>query len=169
MKTLRLSLLTSVLYLGLISCGGSGGCTPAASNTPTPMRAPTPTVAPMPTVTPTPTPDPSEAEFVLLPAEDYQDFFDNDDGNTGGQYRTDNVNIEVTADVDGGFNVGWTSVGEWLEYDAELGAGLYRLDARVASEASSGAFELVIDGESVGELSVGATGGWQTFQTLSGK
>lgn len=29
-------------------------------------------------------------------------------GNSGGQYRNDNVDIEATTDAGGGFNVGWT-------------------------------------------------------------
>jgi len=37
--------------------------------------------------------------------------------NVGGQYRPDEgVDIEKTSDTGGGYNVGWISEGEWLEY-----------------------------------------------------
>ncbi|MFT7560959.1 MAG: CxxC motif-containing protein (DUF1111 family)/predicted lipoprotein with Yx(FWY)xxD motif [Flavobacteriales bacterium] len=105
---------------------------------------------------------------MLVEVEDYLSFFDLDAGNTGNAYREDDVDIEATSDSGGGFNVGWTQAGEWLEYDIQLGEGLYELEARVASQVSSGSFTLSFnDGTELGELNIGSTGGWQTFSTLS--
>ncbi|MEM9680710.1 MAG: glycosyl hydrolase, partial [Bacteroidota bacterium] len=59
----------------------------------------------------------------IVQAEDYKDggegigYFDSDPGNTGGAYRNDNVDIEVTGDTSGSYNVGWIEAGEWLAYD----------------------------------------------------
>ena len=41
-----------------------------------------------------------------------------DDGldNAGHVYRSDDVDLEPTTDLGGGYNVGWTGPGEWLNY-----------------------------------------------------
>lgn len=102
-------------------------------------------------------------EQLRIEAEDYSNYFDNDAGNTGGEYRNDDVDIELTSDNGGGYNVGWTSAGEWLEYQANLGAGSYNLTARVASQVGNGAYNVVVNGNLVASTVVPATGGWQTF------
>ena len=66
-------------------------------------------------------------------SEDYEGFYDLDPGNRGGAYRSDDVDIEPTTDVGGGFNVGWVQQGEWLEYAVALSAGRYEVTTRVAS------------------------------------
>jgi hypothetical protein len=38
-------------------------------------------------------------------------YHDTSAGNTGGAYRTDNVDIETTGDTGGGYDIGWTDVG----------------------------------------------------------
>ncbi len=102
---------------------------------------------------------------LVVQMEDYTAFSDLDSGNTGNAYRFDSVDIEATNDAGGGFNVGWTTAGEWLEYEVTLSPGLYKVTARVASQASTGSFNLLLDGETIGSLSVSSTGGWQTFVT----
>ena len=39
-------------------------------------------------------------------------------GNSGGQFRSTDVDIEATTDVGGGYDVGWISAGEWLKFTA---------------------------------------------------
>ncbi|MEO1083864.1 MAG: di-heme oxidoredictase family protein, partial [Acidobacteriota bacterium] len=68
-------------------------------------------------------------------------------------------------DAGGGFNVGWTAATEWLEYSLDLIAGTYDVSARVASSPGGGAYALSIGGASIGSETVGATGGWQAWQT----
>ena len=43
---------------------------------------------------------------VRVQAEDYNAYSDSDPGNTGGAYRTDDVDLEPTTDTGGGYNVG---------------------------------------------------------------
>src|SRR4029079_14056714 len=53
-----------------------------------------------------------------IQAEDFDDgangvaYRDNSAANSGGQYRTSDVDIEVTSDTNGGYDVGWTAAGE---------------------------------------------------------
>src|SRR5262245_56268462 len=51
-------------------------------------------------------------------------YHDNSPGNSGGQYRSGDVDIEASSE--GGYDVGWTSAGEWLNYTVNVGwAGNY--------------------------------------------
>ena len=102
---------------------------------------------------------------VLVQAEDYSNYFDTSTGNNGGQYRTDDVDIEASADTDGGYNVGWTAAGEWLEYSVLLGAGTYDMSTRVASNVGGASYSLLLDGNVLGTDNVGFTGGWQAFES----
>ena len=123
---------------------------------------------------------PYHQESVTIPgkieAEDFDlgangaAYFDNSPGNTGRQYRTDtDVDIQVTEDVGGGFNVGWSGAGEWLEYTVEVTvSGDYDLHARVACNETGGAFHVEFDGiEKTGLMIVPETGGWQRWETVS--
>ena len=90
--------------------------------------------------------------------------------NSGGAYRpSEGVDIQPDADVDGGFNVGWTKAGEWLEYTVNIAtADTYQLDTRVASLGAGGTFHIEVDGVKVtGSIGVPDTGGWQSWQTIS--
>ena len=100
-------------------------------------------------------------------AEDYTSFSDTDSGNNGGAYRSDNVDIEATSDSGGGFNVGWTQAGEWLEYSVGLASGTYEVSTRVASNVGGGNYIVSLDGTTIGSDSVDNTGGWQAWQTHS--
>ena len=102
---------------------------------------------------------------LLVQAEDYNNYFDTTAGNAGGAYRSDNVDIEATADAGGGFNVGWTAAGEWLEYPITLTAGTYDITTRVASAVGGAQYSVSIDGQSLATDSVANTGGWQVFET----
>ncbi|WP_049724061.1 carbohydrate-binding protein [Gilvimarinus polysaccharolyticus] len=110
------------------------------------------------------------ANSTTFEAEDYTNASDNTPGNIGGAYRDGNVDIEVTTDQGGGYNVGWIDSGEWLAFN-DLNvttAGNYQFDVRVAS-ANGGTLSLDINGGStaLGEITVPATGGWQTWQTVT--
>ncbi|MEO0581935.1 MAG: carbohydrate-binding protein [Bacteroidota bacterium] len=111
----------------------------------------------------------------IIQAEDYDEggqgagYNDNSPGNTGNSYRTDDVDIEATADQGGGFNVGWITTGEWLKYTFNVTqGGDYQLDLRVASPQANASFYVEIDGANVsGTVSVPTTGGWQAWQTIA--
>lgn len=79
--------------------------------------------------------------------------------------RGDGVDKETTSDNAGGCSVGWTTAGEWLEYDLNL-AQAQTLDfvARVASGSANKTFHLVLDGQTIGVTQTAPSAGWQAFQ-----
>jgi carbohydrate binding protein with CBM6 domain len=95
-------------------------------------------------------------------------FYDNTSGNYGGAYRQTDVDIEATADAGGGYDVGWTAAGEWLQYTVNVSAtGTYALDLRVANPFGGGTVRVDVDGHDVtGPMTVPNTGGWQTWTTM---
>jgi hypothetical protein len=94
---------------------------------------------------------------------------DSDVGNNGGQYRSDDVDIEACTDTGTGYDVGWTAAGEWMEYTVNVAnTGLYNFQARVSSPNSAKTFHMEMDGQNVtGTISVPNTGGWQTWATAT--
>lgn len=90
---------------------------------------------------------------------------DTTSGNAGGRYRSTDVDIESCSE--GGYDVGWTAPGEWLNYTVSVpAAGTYTLDLRVAS-ANGGSFYVHFNGVNVtGTISVPSTGGWQSWTTI---
>ena len=87
--------------------------------------------------------------------------------NTGGACKPDdNVDIEVTNDVNGGeYNVGWTDNGEWLAYDVDvLQTGIYKMSARCASGLSGvKTLTITIDGDPLTTISTSVNNNWQTY------
>ncbi|HEY1011192.1 MAG TPA: carbohydrate-binding protein, partial [Herpetosiphonaceae bacterium] len=106
-----------------------------------------------------------------IQAEDFDEggegvaFHDTDAFNSGTQYRATGVDVESAGDAGGGYDVGWISAGEWLEYTVNVpAAGAYLLTARVAAPGASGSFRLEANGLDIsGVVAVPATGGWQTW------
>jgi fibronectin type 3 domain-containing protein len=94
---------------------------------------------------------------------------DADPTNDGGQYRSDGVDIEYTGDLSGGYDVGWTGAGEWLNYTVNVtGGGNYVAQVRIASNGPGGTFHFNVDGVSAtSEVTIPDTGGWQVWDTLS--
>ena len=103
---------------------------------------------------------------ITIQAEDYLNYFDITPANEGGaNYRDDQVDIEVTTDVGGGYNIGYIGASEWLEYSVTLEAGNYEISSRVASQPGGGQYNLSINDKAIGNDSVNSTGGWQAFET----
>jgi CxxC motif-containing protein (DUF1111 family)/predicted lipoprotein with Yx(FWY)xxD motif len=103
---------------------------------------------------------------LLIQAEDYDRYFDTSQNNEGGaNYRNDQVDIEVTTDTGGGYNIGYTQATEWLEYSVTLTEGTYSISSRVASDSGGGNYTLSINGNTIGTDNVASTGGWQNFET----
>lgn len=81
--------------------------------------------------------------------------------------------LEETSDTGGGFNVGYTNVGDYLEYRINVkDSGLYQITSRVACQSNAGKFSLQQisdDGTVINEAvsSVPVTGGWQEWETIS--
>ncbi len=172
----------------IISFTQGGADNPFISGIEIISQAPTPTPG-GPTATPTRTPTRTNTPSGQSPyggtawaipgtiqAENYDlggegvAYHDNDAANNGGQYRpSEGVDIETTSDIGGGYNVGWTRTGEWIEYTVNVQTtGAYTLTARVASGASTGQFRIEFDGVDVtGTVTCPNTGGWQSWTNIS--
>ncbi|PYR33347.1 MAG: hypothetical protein DMF93_25455 [Acidobacteria bacterium] len=139
-----------------------------------------------PTPTPTPTPSPSPGGSTpyggtpaalpgIVQFENYDAggegvaYHDTTAGNAGSAYRTNSVDIKASTDAGGGYLVGWTTAGEWLNYTVNvMKAGTYAIDVRVASSGAGGTFHIEVNGvNKTGTLTVPNTGGWQTWQTVT--
>ena len=92
-------------------------------------------------------------------------------GNNGYEYRNDGVDIQNSTDPDGfQYNVGWTERFEWIEYTVDiLEDGIYEIDIRGASatggDRTGADIIFLMDGDRIGEVEVGNTGGWQNWAT----
>lgn len=76
--------------------------------------------------------------------------------------------LEDTADVGGGKNVGYLEVNDWLEYKVNVAAAAnYTLDVRYASTSDSGKINVLIDGQYNQTIALPLTNGWQAWQTLT--
>lgn len=94
-------------------------------------------------------------------------YSDADPVNSGGLYRSEGVDVEACAD--GGYDVGYTTAGEWLKYTVNITTpGTYTLQVRIASPYGSRQLHVELDGVNIsGTINVPNTGGWQTYQTLT--
>ncbi len=131
--------------------------------------------SPSGTATNTPTPTSTLVNRVALPGrfevEDYRaggrnvGYSDTTSGNSGGKYRSDDVDIQTTSDSSGTYNVGWVAAGEWLAYDVNVqSSGNYVFTVRVASPYSGKSFRIEVDGVDVtGQLAVPNTGNYQKW------
>jgi hypothetical protein len=87
-----------------------------------------------------------EPETLRFQAEGADSFYDLTSGNSGGEYRYGDLDIGRLDDNSGWF-VGWTSAGEWIEYqEVQLGCGTYRFTARVAADSSGEKIRLALPG-----------------------
>lgn len=80
------------------------------------------------------------------------------------------VQTEATSDAGGGSNVGWIETGDWMAYNNINipGTGSYRIEYRVASPGGGRLSLDVNAGATVlGAIDVPATGGWQSWTTIS--
>lgn len=88
-------------------------------------------------------------------------YHDLESTNFGGAYRSTGVDVQANA---GGYNVGYTKAGEWLEYTVNVTAGAYDLQAMVASKGAGGTFRVEFGGVDVsGSIAIPNTGSWTTY------
>lgn len=111
----------------------------------------------------------SQELLVQLPArieaeafERFQDSDTNHQGNCG----SGPVDREQTLDPNGGgCNVGWTTPGEWLEYDVSVAqSSTFDLVLRVASAEAGRTLRVEVDGVNVSGSVVAPSSGWQSFE-----
>lgn len=114
----------------------------------------------------------------LVEAENYDiggegvAYHDSTQGNAGGKYRIDDVDVSVCVDSSGGYQVGSTADGEWLKYMINTPtAGSYAFSARVASGSfAAQSTHIEIDGTDVtGSMAVPNSGSFSTFSTITSR
>jgi hypothetical protein len=98
-------------------------------------------------------------------------YHDTTAGNNGGQYRTDNVDIQTCTDPTSSpcYNVGWTVAGEWLAYDVRFAnTGNYTFTVRVATPNAGRQLHLELNGTNIsGPIAIPNTGGYQSWANVS--
>ena len=154
--------------LGVDFAALNAAMTTASTPAPTPTPAPPPAAGSTPfTGTPIALPGRIEAEAYDKGGEGLA-YHDTTTGNSSGAYRTDDVDIRVTSDASGSYNVKSVRAGEWLSYTVNVAsAGTYAIDFRVASSGTGGTARITIDGADVsGAIELPATGGWNVWQTV---
>ena len=92
---------------------------------------------------------------------------DSSAGNSGNAYRSDDVDVTSKANAQNGHTVGYTTNGEWLEYQVDVpNGGDYDVTLRFSSgSGSAGDLRVKLDGTTLGTFDLASTGGWNTFQT----
>jgi chitinase len=87
--------------------------------------------------------------------------------NTPAAFRT-TEGVDVETSTEGGYNLSYVQNGEWLEYTVNVTtAGVYTLQARVATTAAGKSFHVELDGQNIGSIAIPNTGDWQTWATVS--
>ncbi|MGD9937403.1 MAG: carbohydrate-binding protein [Methanoregulaceae archaeon] len=149
--------------------------TPTGTATVVPTTgAPTPTITVTvvpttvaPTVLPTRPPATPHVIPGRIEAEDYDAgrYRDTTRGNTGREYRQDDVDIERGG---ANFNVGWVKSSEWLEYTISARqAGTYRTSFRVATPWSGRQVWVWVDGARTAVVDVPRTGSFGAWRTVT--
>jgi RNA polymerase sigma factor (sigma-70 family) len=100
-------------------------------------------------------------------------YHDTDAVNEGEGYRNDGVDINDGSSVatdpsHGGFQIGWTEAGEWLEYTVDVRTtGNYTIEARVSGLDTGGTFHIEFNGvDRTGQFVMPADSGVSTWTTL---
>ena len=96
-------------------------------------------------------------------------YHDEDSVNSGGSYRPDE-GVDIDTCDNGGFVVGWTKKGEWMDYTVDVKkTSEYTYSAIVASGLDGSGFSLLIDGKAITPVvEVPNTGAWTLYKRISG-
>jgi glucosylceramidase len=82
------------------------------------------------------------------------------------------LQTEPTSDTQGGYDLGYANTGGYAVYqNVNLASGFTNVSARVASAGSGGTLQFRLDsptGPLAGSIVIPVTGGWQTWQTVTG-
>ncbi len=104
----------------------------------------------------------------------YHDTDTKDEGD--GKYRTNGGGVDIVKG-NGGFAIGYTNTGEWLEYTVDVAeAGTYAFDAVVSSGATNSSFSLALNtDEGLTDLTPSiavpciTSNDWNTYSTVHGR
>jgi F5/8 type C domain/Carbohydrate binding module (family 6) len=90
---------------------------------------------------------------------------------TANSYRSDGVDLEACTDTGCGDDIGWTATGQWFKYTVNVAtAATYTVSLRLASPSgvTDGLHIASSSGANLsGSVNVPATGGWQTWATVT--
>lgn len=105
-------------------------------------------------------------------AEDYSAALDTTSGNSGGAYRSGDVDIQPCTDAASSgscFNVGWTDAGEWLEWSISIASsGHYAFTVRYATPSNGRTVSLRLDGADITDsILLPNTGGYQAWNSVT--
>lgn len=114
----------------------------------------------------------------ILEVEDFDNgangvaYSDSDNKNEGGKYRPDS-GVDIDSIADGGYVIGWTSGGEWLEYTVTVDEEqLMVFSAKVASGLTGAAFRIYMgDTDLTGRVPVPqtASNNWTVYTEVKGR
>jgi alpha-L-fucosidase len=112
----------------------------------------------------------------IIEAEDYDKgcpgdaYFDSDDINQGRYYRPDE-GVDIDTCSEGGYTVGWTQAGEWIDYTVDVSkSATYNVAFYIATPYDSGKLHLECDGENkTGIISIPNTNGFQSWKVVNKK
>jgi GH35 family endo-1,4-beta-xylanase len=114
----------------------------------------------------------------ILEVEDFDNgvngvaYSDSDEKNEGGKYRAD-CGVDIDSLAGGGYVVGWTNGGEWLEYTVKVEEEQFMVwSARVASGLSGAAFRIYMgDTDLTGKVPVPqtASNSWLVYTEVKGR
>lgn len=125
---------------------------------------------------------PFKSEPIVLPGiletEDFDNgpngvaYSDSDNKNEGGKYRSDS-DVDIDNGPNGGFVVGWTASGEWLEYTVKVEAEqVMDWSAKVSSGLTGSAFRIYMGNTDItGKVSVPQTASsdWSVYTEVKGR
>jgi len=94
-------------------------------------------------------------------------YFDNDEINRGGQYRS-NLPVDIDTCSAGGYCVGWTNTGEWMAYTVNVKkSSTYQVSFYIASPSDNAKLHLEADGKDLtGTFSIPNTAGYQNWEVF---
>ncbi len=98
-----------------------------------------------------------------LDCEDYSNSFDTTTGNSGGKYRSDNV--DIYASDKGGYYVGLVAPGEWLEYFYTLAGGSSKVVTPSVFYRANGSVSasFTVNGTAQSTFTLPAAATWTSF------
>jgi len=100
-------------------------------------------------------------------------YFDTSEENRGVAMREIDFRVDEWVDIDnhpdGGYIIGWTADGEWVEYTVLVTeAGMYNIEFHTASRNGGGLIGIDVDGETLlSGISVPKTDDWNVYSTLT--
>jgi hypothetical protein len=106
----------------------------------------------------------------VIEAEDFDkggqgiSYSDTDTENNGHEYRLDE-SVDIENCETGGYNIGWTNGGEWMEYTVDIAeTGYYKVKFIAASPNGNAFVHLEVGGKDVtGSVAILTTNGWQSY------